>query len=164
MKCTLRLVYVVCGTRRGCVVVTSSEDIVRLSRAVCRVCPVMCGAALWATGKRGETRLGGNPPGRAGGGRNAGLRGSRLTVFPRCRSPRYGVFSCARMDVVHKMRQRCRQPLGWGCGRGDGGSKAAVCCAIRKRRGRRFNSNYSGLALQCFDGSWRSLSLGFGYH
>ena len=24
------------------------------------------------------------------------------------------------------MMQRCRQPLGWGCGQGDGGSKVAV--------------------------------------
>ena len=91
--------------------------------------PVLCEAAPWVVGGRGETRLGGYPPGSAGGGRNAGLRGSRLTVFPRCRSPRYGVFSCARMDVVHKMKQRCRQPLGWGCGRGDSGSKS--CGLVR---------------------------------
>ena len=88
--------------------------------------PVLCEAAPWVVSGRGGTRLGGYPPGSAGGGRNAGLRGSRLTVFPRCMSSRCGVFSCARMDVVHKMRQRRRQPLGWECERGDGGLKAAV--------------------------------------
>ena len=35
-------------------------------------------------------------------------------------------------------------------GGGDDGVKAAVWCAIRKRRGWSFNSNFSGLALQCF--------------
>ena len=85
----------------------------------------------------GQSRVGYRPagvlrndvgtPGR-GSSRQSGGRQKRQAegiqferFFPVCRSPGCGVFSCARKCVVHKVVQRCRQPLGWGCGRGDVG-------------------------------------------
>ena len=58
------------------------------------------------------------------------------------------------------MLQRCRLPLGWGCGRGDGGSG---CCGFAAR----FGALEPEVLLQEFrlgavvlDDGWRSLSVG----
>ena len=71
-------------TCRSSVNVYSAMVATRLGLAGSCRGPVLCEAAPWVVSGRGGTRLGGYPPGSAGGGRNAGLRrGSRLTVFPR---------------------------------------------------------------------------------
>ena len=57
----------------------------------------MCEAALWVVGERGGSCLGGYPPGRAGGGVNAGLRnGSSLDGF----SPSVGALNVA-FSLLH---------------------------------------------------------------
>ena len=73
--------------------------------------PVLCEAAPWVVSGRGGTRLGGYPPSSAGGGRNAGLRGSRLTVFPRCVSPDMAFFLC--MDLRRTQDEAAASSAPW---------------------------------------------------
>ena len=66
-------------------------------------------------------------------GVNAGLGdGSSLDGFsPSVGALRVACFLDARKYVVHEVLQRGRLPLGWGCRRGDGGSKLLrFCCAV----------------------------------
>ena len=61
--------------------------------------PPVCEAALWVVGERGGTCLRGYPPGKAGGGVNAGLGdGSSLDGF----SPSVGALQVAFSSVHGK--------------------------------------------------------------
>ena len=82
----------------------------------------------------GGLHLGGGPPGRAGGGKNAGLRGSSLDGFsPSVGALRVAFFLDARKYVVHEVLQRGRLPLGWGCCRGDGDVRVGLVVAVLLR-------------------------------
>ena len=70
-------------------------------------------------------------------------------------------FSRARKCVVHEMLQRCRPPLGWGCGRGDGGVRVAVVALFLSGGAGELTPMSPASRCSAFGSRGRSFSLEF---